>query len=246
MRTRAADDLEVSYFEGRVIYEFDSLVTNAAGILKKKLKMSLKKFISELQARYHDKKIDRKCTFKEVLISSTKNCYDITRLFAILEKYADEETKYMRKRYADVVAGYHKVREIARCLRSRETFKYARLQVVAERNQCITYCTTVVTDQVMSYIEKLWFEISKRCKLPPLKVVLAYAEHGCIHITWIIQTDRVTNEHIRDLLIQHLPRNIPFLREHNIVQVMFNNKKIYHVRPCVIHLLNLMYIFISL
>ena len=228
--TRAADTLKDSYFEERVIYEFDSLVTDAARILKRKKR--LKKFISELQSRYHDIKVGQQRTFEKILISISKakeNRYNITnytRLFAILRFYAEEETKLMRERYADVVAGFHKVKQISECLRSR--CEYAELKVVVERS--VIYCIQLVTDEIMSDIRMFWVEISKRCRLPPLDLVIAYAERGSIRITWLIQTDRVTSRQIRDLLIQYLPRNVPFLQEHDIVLVMFNNEKIYSVR----------------
>lgn len=140
-------------------------------------------------------------------------------LFFILEDYVDKETDILRKNYECLVTGLHEV----------ESFYDDYKDEVRRMHPYTVQVRYKVTPDTKSEINTIWTKICQRFNLPPLKVLLHDERYGSLLLMWVFDTDEETSAMIRNLLIQNLPANIPFLQENNITHLIYNFEVLYPV-----------------
>lgn len=204
--------------------KFSHLMKASVRVLEKRLKgRKCKDFIQDLKRQYRVKNSENMGINELLDIIRIKRNWGYKRyhgLFRILMKYVHEETFKRREKYRDLVIGLHDVKSFFcryQCVRDRK--KYAQSLQVHYK----------VSPRVIDKIKKLWNEICKRFNLPPLRKLLYDIRYSSLTLTWLIDADEETSTIIRNLLIQHLPANKPFLQEENITHLLYNFEVLYPV-----------------
>ena len=204
--------------------DFSDLMYSSVEALKQKLrkKSDRKRFIQDIVRQYRIRKVETMRIRKIMDTLCENEEWGLQRyrgLFFILKTYVNKETIKLRDKYKDLVTGWYEVRSLSD--------RYKR--IIRKKNDHEFKVRYKVPPRTISTIKRLWRDISDRFNLPPLEALLYDKRYSSLILTWLIYADEETSALIRNLLIENMPANIPFLEENNITHIIYDFEVLYPV-----------------
>ena len=204
--------------------DFSDLMYSSVEALKQKLrkKSDRKRFIQDIVRQYRIRKVEtmRIRKIMDTLCENEEWGFQRYRgLFFILRTYVNKETIKLRDKYKDLVTGWYEVRSLSD--------RYKR--IIRKKNDHEFKVRYKVPPRTICAIKRLWRDISDRFNLPPLEALLYDKRYSSLILTWLIYAGEETSALIRNLLIENMPANIPFLEENNITHIIYDFEVLYPV-----------------